>query len=105
MPRRQEPPVVLLNYYIDPGRRARHFAAITSEVGLCTVVDGPSPSDESRVQVIVNKTREISAELLARFPQLKGICLNTTEDWMLSFDRSAWSLKVCRVESDRGTDV
>jgi len=103
----REPPVVLLNYHIDPHRRTRHFAAIAAELGESTyaLVDASSPSDRSRVRILVNKTREVSAEMLAQFPRLKGICLNTTQDWMLSFDRTAFPLKVRGVETDRGTDV
>src|SRR5262249_22638598 len=44
-------------------------------------------------------------EDLRRFPNLRGIVLWGTEDWMLSFDEAAWPLRVMPLDVDRGGEV
>src|SRR3974377_586617 len=78
-------PIILLNYSVDAARRSRHLAAMSPELRgpPYVLADSLARSDDAaRVRVVVNKTRELSAVTLERFPQLKGIGLHTVEAWV-----------------------
>jgi len=102
-----EAPIVFLNYAIDPKRRSRQLAALAADLGSTTyrLTDALAPADGPRVRILVNKTRELSAEAISGFPNLRGICLQTTEDWMLTFDRRSSALEVRMPDIDCGTEV
>lgn len=102
-----DPSIVFLNYFVDPKRRSRHYRDLLANLDPTKYVftDTLSAGDEPRVRIIVNKTRELSANTLATFPHLAGICLNTTDQWMLSFDENTSPITVQTVDTDRGTDV
>jgi len=100
-------PIIFLNYAVDPNRRSRHMAALACDLGGAAYVfaDALAPDDAPRVRILVNKTRELSDGTLTGFPNLRGICLQTTEDWMLTFDRASAPIRVGATDVDRGTDV
>ena len=102
-----EPVLIYLNYFVHPSRRSQHYRNLLADLDPTkyVVTDMLSAGDEPRVRIIVNKTRELSAAELTDFPRLAGICLNTTDHWMVSFDYKHASLHIQTVETDRGTDV
>ena len=102
-----EPSLIFLNYFVDPKRRNRHYRDLLTHLDPTkyVITDALSAGDEPRVRIIVNKTREVSANTLEAFPHLKGICLNTTDRWMLTFDDGHPNITVHTVDADRGTDV
>ena len=102
-----EPALIYLNYFVDPKRRNRHYRDLLAHLDTTkyVITDALSAGDEPRVRIIVNKTREVSANTLEAFPHLKGICLNTTDRWMLTFDDKNSDITVQSVKTDRGTDV
>ena len=102
-----EPSLIFLNYFVDPKRRNRHYRDLLTHLDPTkyVITDALSAGDEPRVRIIVNKTREVSANTLEAFPHLKGICLNTTDRWMLTFDDGHPNITVHTVDTDRGTDV
>ncbi|HIA49430.1 MAG TPA: hypothetical protein EYN90_02420 [Acidobacteria bacterium] len=102
-----DPPLIFLNYFVDPKRRSRHYQALLTDLGSTSyvVTDRLSPADAPRVRIIINKTRELSTEVLGEFPHLAGICLHTTDDWMATFDRDKSSIKIQAADTHRGTDV
>jgi len=102
-----EPSLIFLNYFVDPKRRNRHYRDLLTHLDPTkyVITDALSAGDEPRVRILVNKTREVSANTLKAFPHLKGICLNTTDRWMLTFDNKDSDITVQAVDTDRGTDV
>ncbi|MEE3201789.1 MAG: NAD(P)-dependent oxidoreductase [Acidobacteriota bacterium] len=102
-----EPSLIFLNYFVDPKRRNLHYRDLLTHLDPTkyVITDALSAGDEPRVRVIVNKTRELSANTLKAFPHLKGICLNTTDRWMLTFDEDNTDIAFQTVDTDRGTDV
>ena len=102
-----DPSLIFLNYFVDPKRRSRHYRDLLAHLDPTkyAFTDTLSAGDEPRVRIIVNKTRELSANTLATFPHLAGICLNTTDQWMLTFDDNNSSITIQTVETDRGTDI
>ena len=102
-----DPSLIFLNYFVDPKRRSRHYRDLLANLDPTKYVftDTLSAGDEPRVRIIVNKTRELSANTLATFPHLAGICLNTTDQWMLTFDDNNSPITIQTVDTDRGTDV
>ena len=102
-----DPPLIFLNYFVDPKRRSRHYQALLTDLGSTNyvVTDRLSPADAPRVRIIINKTRELSTEVLGEFPHLAGICLHTTDNWMATFDRDKSSIQIQAADTDRGTDV
>ena len=102
-----EPSLIFLNYFVDPKRRNRHYRDLLTHLDPTkyVITDALSAGDEPRVRILVNKTREVSANTLKAFPHLKGICLNTTDRWMLTFDDKDSDITVQAVDTDRGTDV
>ena len=66
---------------------------------------GPiSQDDRQRITVILNKTREIPADVLERFPKLRQIIVLGSEDWMVPAAISE-RVSVRTLEADRGVDV
>ena len=102
-----EPALIYLNYFVDPKRRNRHYRDLLAHLDTTkyVITDALSAGDEPRVRIIINKTRELSANTLKAFPRLQGICLNTTDRWMLTFDDKNSDITVQSVKTDRGTDV
>ena len=102
-----DPPLIFLNYFVDPKRRSRHYQALLTDLGSTNYVltDRRSTADAPRVRIIINKTRELSTEVRGDFPHLAGICLHTTDNWMATFDRDKSSIQIQAADTDRGTDV
>lgn len=102
-----EPSLIYLNYVVDPKRRNHHYRELLAHLDPTkyVITDALSAGDEPRVQIIVNKTRELSADTLKAFPHLQGICLHTTDRWMLTFADDKSDIAVQTVKADRGTDV
>lgn len=99
--------LIYLNYYIDearwPGVRARLEGELSPLGVRC--VHRLAAEDYPKVQLLVNKTREVTAEDIQRFPNLRGILVWGTEKWMLSFNETAFPIDVHRLDVDRGSDV
>jgi phosphoglycerate dehydrogenase-like enzyme len=99
--------LIYLNYYIDAERWPRVRARLEGELlplGF-RCVNRLATEDYPKVQLLVNRTRELTTEDIQRFPNLRGILLWGTEKWMLSFDETAFPVDVNLLDVDRGTDV
>lgn len=99
--------LIYLNYYIDAARWPRVLARLEGELSPLgfRCVNSLAPEDYAKVELLVNRTRELTAEDIQRFPNLRGILLWGTEKWMLSFNETAFPVEVNLLDVDRGSDV
>ncbi len=93
---------VFQNFHTDPVRRAP-LMQLYARYGLA-MVDETSEYDVTEVDWIVNRARFIDVERASGFPNLRGIVVLGTDDWMVDLG-SRPEIDVLTLDEDRGYEV